>query len=78
MAVMGFKCRVMQLQGELEATRRDLRKGNSKEETERLERDNHRLESELKVAIRERDAARKQGASGGSSRAEKVRHGING
>ena len=72
-AVMGFKCRVMQLQGELEAQRKELRDNSSgvlaRDEVERLERENVKLKSELAEA---RDLARKHASGGGNLRREKV------
>ena len=54
---MGFKCRVLQLQGELEAQRKELRDNSSgvlaRDEVERLERENVKLKSELAKARRD-------------------------
>ena len=61
MAVMGFKCRVMQLQGELN----DLHKKGpadavARGEIERLKEENQSLRTDLTRAREEADAARRQ------------------
>lgn len=74
-AVMGFKCRVMQLKGELD----DLRKEGGPDagaqiEIERLTAENNTLREDLSQAKMERDAARvqQQTAPPSSSSREKV------
>lgn len=74
-AVMGFKCRVMQLKGELD----DLRKEGSadasaRNEIERLTAENITLREDISQAKRERDEARRlqQTVPPSSSNREKV------
>ena len=61
---MGFKCRVLQLQGELEAQRKELRDNSSgvlaRDEVERLERENVKLKSELAKARRDVQEAQQE------------------
>lgn len=77
-AVMGFKCRVMQLKGELD----DLRKeggidASTKEEMERLRTENATLHDDIMRYKKDRDAAAKrlpspQQVSSGTSQHDQV------
>ena len=71
-AVMGFKCRVMQLQGELDDRQREGWADTAgREEIEHLRTENATLRDDLKVVKEERDVAQKQKPSS-NARIERV------
>lgn len=74
---MGFKCRVMQLQGELDDRQRaGWADAAAKEEIEHLRSENSTLREDLKKVKEERDLARQQKApqaSSSTARTERVR-----
>ena len=83
-AVMGFKCRVMQLQGELDDRQREgWADASAREEIEHLRTENATLREDLKKVKEERDLARKQktpspqsASSSSSARIERVHHNV--
>ena len=67
---MGFKCRVMQLQGELDDLRKEGREdAAARDQIEMLTAENETLREDL---VRARDAARQQPSQQANSRTEQV------